>query len=124
MERAHRFQRFDAEVGPQQEQREVGRVEKAGLAVGHMRRATVEMRVPQGELAGVQAFGGEAVGRQQERDQIAPIRGHVGAVEPETPREADAGQRQHAGGRDIQSPRSAAPPVQPAGQQVEKQPGK
>ena len=89
-------------VGKEQEQ--VRQVKEAGLYVAGMRRAAVDVRIPQGPRAIPQACGCEAIGRKQERDKVAAVGRHPVLPGCDPPEEPERRKRQDAQRSDVEVP--------------------
>jgi len=93
-------QQFHGAIGqvwPQHKEDQVGWIEEARLVISNEWRAAVQVRIPQRDVASLQAACREAVGGIQERDQIASPHGHPGSRgEEKAPEESGCGQGQGA----------------------------
>ena len=122
-----------AEVGLEQEEEQVGRVEKAGLDVADEGRAAIEGRVPQRQRALGNLGRGKAIGGKEEAHQIAAVRGLEDVAADCAPEEARGEQEERAscehvptvggGGGSVRFP-PAQKPDQRQPEQANAQPGK
>ncbi|MBK7202891.1 hypothetical protein [Candidatus Amarolinea dominans] len=97
------------EGGGEEQGEQGGRIEPAGLHIGHVRRAQVEVRVPEREMAGVQTALREGVDGVEERGQVAAVSRGVGHAAELLPEEGGRGQ-----GQEADPPPGAAPGRPPA----------
>jgi hypothetical protein len=85
-------QRGVVELRRQQEEDQVGQIEKARLDVADKGRAAVERRVPERQPTLRQLAGSETVGGKEETDQVAAVGGLVDIAAEHPPEEAEGQQ--------------------------------
>jgi len=71
-----------------EEEQQVGRIEEASLDIADVRRATVEIRIPERPRTPAEARSRKPVRREEKRRQVAPVRGHPGLTRDHAPEEA------------------------------------